>query len=442
MSSNYRISPGTLPVKMMAERDLRYVWHPWSPTRSVRDRLMIKRGLGVKVWDTNGREYIDASSLNSTCGYGNTEIVEAAERQLRVLHSMDISSLNHSVVGELSETIAGLLTEPLSRTMLLNSGSEGIEAALLIASFYRKMLGDPRTRIVAFKRGYHGSTLLTRSLSGMDPTGHPFDTPFQVTHVEFPVKPAQLQEQESLPALLNAFSAALGAGDSPLAVVVEPFLNVGGGVVLPAGFLTGLRELCDRSGAMLILDEVFTGIGRTGAMFAFQHEVVDPDIVVSSKGLASGYSPIAAVTARQEIYEAFANDPLIGGLRYGHTTTGHPVSAAVALATIGITQRDGLVANSADRGRELLADLKGLLDEPGITDVRGLGLVVVIEAIDMDVASALVKGAAIEGVLVRQQGNAVFVCPPLIVTPEHTDEIAEKLLSAGRALSNMDGVYL
>ncbi|MEU6145655.1 aminotransferase class III-fold pyridoxal phosphate-dependent enzyme [Streptomyces sp. NPDC047081] len=418
-------------------RDSNYVWHPWSRNEVECDRLMIARGEGARVWDTAGREYIDASSLNSTVGYGNEEVIAAATEQLRTLHGVDMSATNHPVAGRLAEAIAGYLPEGLSRTLLLNSGSEAIEAALMIASCYRQITGDPRNRVITFALGYHGSTVLTRTLSGLVPTGHPFHQPIEVTRVTLPLPAAELRHPEATKALVAAFAKALaGAGDAPLAVVIEPFLNVGGGIVLPPGFLTELRDLCDRSGALLILDEIFTGYGRTGQMFAFQYEDAAPDILVSSKGLGGGYVPISAVTARQDIYAAFADDEIIGGLRYGHTTAGHATSSAVAIATLGVMERQGLVQNADDRGRELLKLIEPLRSLPGVVDTRGLGLVGVVEMTDMAAAAALVVSCQENGLMVRQQAGSVLLCPPLTITSTEVKEIAERITTATRSLAS------
>lgn len=417
------------------ERDSRYLWHPWSSNGAERDRLMIVSGSGIRVWDSAGREYLDASSLNATVGYGHPMIVEAAQRQMRTLHGVDLSAASHLAAGRLAEAIAHLLPPQLSRTLLLNSGSEGIEGALMIAASYWRHQGQRRIRVVTFARGYHGSTVLARSLSGLPPTSHPFNLPIDVTRVELPVSPAELKDPQMAPVLADAFRAAIDNGDEPpLAVIVEPMLNVGGGVLLPPGFLTRLRELCERADTLLILDEVFTGYGRTGRMFAFQHEDIAPDILVSSKGLSGGYGPISAVSAREDIYATFPRDELMGGLRYGHTTSGHAVSSAAALANIAVIERDGLVENARDRGAELLTRLLPVQDTPNVLDVRGQGLIVAIEMETMPDGAELVGKCQAQRVLVRQQYNAVLVVPPLTVTSDEIAAVAERILRAARSV--------
>jgi len=303
---------------------------------------------------------------------------------------------------------------------------------MMIARGYSSHVGEPRSRVVAFSRGYHGSTLMARTLSGLPHVGHPFAVPLRMTNVELPVPPRELRRPESLQLLLSAFEQALDADpdDRPLAVVVEPFLNVGGGIVLPTGFLAGLQARCQAAGALLIVDEVFTGYGRTGKMFAFQHEDAEPDIVVSSKGLASGYLPIAAVTVQQRIYDSFKREPLIGGLRYGHTTSGHAVACAAALATLDLLEKDHLVAGAERLGamlRERLAPIAGL---PEVIDLRGVGLLAVVETADPEAASAIHARVEEAGLLLWLLGPSVMAVPPLTIDEGGIATVADLLLQA------------
>lgn len=419
-------------AELIRTRDKDFVWHPWSPIDAPGQRVMADRASGLRLWDVDGVEYLDASSLNAIVGYAHPAIVAAAAEQLARLHGLDISVQDHIPVGRLAERLAGFLSGGLTRTLFTNSGSEGIEASAVIAVGYWANVGQPRTRIVSFARGYHGSTILARSLSGLPPTSHPFAPPLIVSHVDLPVADRKVREPETLALLLSAFDDAIGddPGDLPMAVLVEPLINVGGGIVLPPGFLTELRALCDARGVLLILDEVFTGIGRTGAMFGFQHDGIEPDIVVSSKGLSGGYAPIAAVTVQERIYETFRDDPVIGGLRYGHTTSGHPVACATALATLDVVERQHLVKRSRTLGAQLLEQLQPLEQRPPVVDVRGLGLLVVFEMATPEQASALLDAAQRQRLLLRQQGRAVMVVPPLNIDSADLDEITARVTAA------------
>lgn len=414
------------------ERDQRYVWHPWSPLKADRAQLTLARGEGYRVWDTNGKEYIDGSSLNTTCGYGHQTLITAINEQLIKLHSTDISVANHEPVGLLAERLAQHLPEEMTKTLFVNSGSEGIEAAVFIAASYWQLIGDPRKRIITFAHGYHGSTVLSRSLSGLAEVEHPFEKPLIVNSIDLPLPPRQLRRPESLPLLLDLFEKALldTSDGRPIAVVVEPFINVGGGIVLPHGFLQALRTLCDKTNTLLIIDEIFTGYGRSGKMFAFEHDNIVPDILISSKGLASGYMPITAVSVRESLHDIFEADPILHGLRYGHTNSGHAVSCTAALATLDVLEKEKLTEKAQIYGATLLEKFAGFAGVEDIVDVRGFGLVLVLDMISMQAASHLRDRAASFGLLLRQNNNVLMLVPPLIVDKEGINLIIARLSQA------------
>ncbi|HCT76449.1 MAG TPA: aspartate aminotransferase family protein [Micromonosporaceae bacterium] len=424
---------GTAPDPAEArERDRRHVWHTWSPVTADRAELMLSHGSNYRVWDVDGREYIDGSSLNSTCGYGHPKVAAAIADQSRLLQHFDISGGGHEPLGLLAERLASYMPERLAKTVFVNSGSEGIEAAMLIASSYWEHVGKPRSRVVAFRLGYHGSTLISRSLSGLPRCRHPFAAPFPITLVDLPLPPRDLRQPDSLPLLVAEFTRAFGddANDWPVAVVVEPFLNVGGGVVLPRGFLRALRDLCDETGTLLVLDEIFTGYGRTGRMFACEHEDVVPDILVASKGLSGGYIPIAAVTVQQHIHDSFQHEAVLGGLRYGHTTSGHATACAAALATLDILDSENLVKRAELHGARLLDRFASWAGIGEVIDVRAYGLILVLEMSSTEAANDLITCARANGLLLRRQGargEAIMVVPPLTIDDEGVNEIITRL---------------
>ncbi|MEU4488575.1 aminotransferase class III-fold pyridoxal phosphate-dependent enzyme [Streptomyces purpurascens] len=426
-------TPRPLPdAETLRVRDRRHVWHTWTPLDADRSALTLSHGSGHHVWDIEGRAYLDASALNSTCGYAHPDIVRAIAEQAARLHHADLSVASHEPVGLLAERLAGHAPPGLDKTLFVNSGSEGFDAAVMMAVSHWAHLGRPRPRIVTFARGYQGATLLSRSLSALPRNRHLLDTPLPVTRVELPDEPRALRRPGALPALLSAFEEAVGhdPDDLPAAVVVEPFLNVGGAVVLPPGFLRGLRALCDATGALLVLDEVFTAYGRSGRMFACQREDVVPDIIVSSKGLTGGYVPLAAVTVHNRVYDTFAADPVIGGLRYGHTTSGHAVACAAALATLDMLEKLRLPERAEELGACLLRRLASLAGAPGVTDVRGLGLIAVVETDSEGRADRILARARDCGLLLRRIGSAVVAVPPLVIDDEGVAAVADGLAEA------------
>jgi adenosylmethionine-8-amino-7-oxononanoate aminotransferase len=423
-------------AEAVRERDRRHVWHTWSPLAQDRARLMFARGEGHRVWDVEGREFIDAWSLNSTCGFAHPHVVAAVARQAKQLHTVDLSRASHELVGELAARLSSYLPPTMQKTLFVNSGSEGVEAATMIATSHWSHLGEKRSRIVAFERAYHGSTLLARSLSALPRVGHAVDVSLPVTLVEMPTSPAELRTPEACTALLEAFERAVESEQDgyPAAVLVEPFLNVGGAVVLPDGFLAGLRELCDVTGTLLVVDEVLTGYARSGRMFAFEHEGIAPDIVVTSKGIAGGYVPIATVTVTQEIHDSFGREPVTAGIRYGHTTSGHAIGCAAALATLDIIEEEDLPSRAAALGSRLFSHLAHLTTRNTVADVRSFGLIAAVELGSAGLADEVVANADALGLLVRQIGAVVLAVPPITIPDEGIDAIADRLAAAVAAV--------
>lgn len=415
-------------IARLRNRDERHVWHPWSPADAPHASFMITSGSGSHVRDSQGRVYLDCSSLNTTVGYGCQEVIEAIRHQLSTLPGLDISTASHPLAGELAERLAQLLPAGHERFLFVNSGSEAWEAALFIAAAHWQHCGEDRTRFVTFAAGYHGSTLASRTLSGLPRVVQPFGQWFAVDQVALPAPARDLRTPLASAALLAAFAEAIDREPTPpAAVIVEPFINVGGGIELPEGFLPALAELCRQRQVLLAVDEVFTAYGRCGAITACGALGVSPDILVTSKGLAGGYAGIATVSVQPHIQQMFAKDPLIGGLRYGHTTSGHAGACAAALATLTILERDDLAGRSRLLGAHLKTDLQSRLAGSGAVDVRGLGLAVVVELADPAQAMAVRARARESGLLVRGVGSGILISPPLTVSGDEIDHAAHIL---------------
>ncbi|WP_435129026.1 aspartate aminotransferase family protein [Actinacidiphila sp. bgisy144] len=418
---------------MLNSRSKSALWRPWTPITQQADSMRIVEAQGNRVRDAGGTWYLDGISgvLNASCGHGHPRLVEAATRQFQQLVHYDPMVSSHDPAETLTARLAEILPGELNETCLLNSGSEATEAALRIALQYWRNLGESRNRVITFEAAYHGSTFLAQQLSGLPFTVSEWTPPFPIDHVSLPASPRAVRTEEGADELIALFARALEAGPPAAAVMVEPLLGLGGCVVLPAGFLARLRRLCDEHGALLILDEVFCGFGRTGRMFGFEHDGITPDIVTMSKGISGGYLPLAAVTVTSPIKESFVREPVAQGLRYGHTTGGHAVASAVANAVLDVMADEKLVENSAAQGATLLDGLRQLEPSPVITDVRGLGLVVAIEADSPESAAAIATASARAGVMMRHERGVVRIAPPLTIT---TDETAEMLQKIGAAV--------
>ncbi|WP_326693833.1 aminotransferase family protein [Streptomyces sp. NBC_01766] len=420
----------------LAELDRRHLLHPWTPMGDP-EQLLIVSGEGCDVTDSYGRTYLDGRSgqFNATLGYGHPRVLAAIQEQAGKLMTYALLGSSNEPAVLLAAKLAELLGEPLSRTLFCNSGSEASEAAVRIVRMYHTLQGQPeRTTVISLADGYHGTTSGTTAMSaspiawaGCGPRPGGFVQIATPRCAQCASGAAHDPCAVPGPEALEEAVLAQGA-ENVAAFFVEPVLGVGGLLPLPAGYLRGVRDICDRYGVLLVVDEVTTGLGRTGAWFAHQREGITPDIVTTAKGLTSGYAPLAAVTMTTAIADVFATDPMLGGLRHGHTTSGHAMGAAAALAVLRVIEEDGLIEHAAAVGErlcsQLTARLKGL---DGVRDVRGVGLLAGIEFDSFPRASQVVAACRRAGVVVRSEGPVLFVSPPLIVTEEQVDRIVDAL---------------
>jgi acetylornithine/N-succinyldiaminopimelate aminotransferase len=363
--------------------------------------LAISRGQGCRVWDPDGREYLDliAGIAVSSLGHAHPAIVEAVSRQVaQVAHTSNL--FLHEREIELAERILELLGTG-GRVFLANSGAEANEAAIKLV---RRLAGPGRPVIVAAERSFHGRTMGALALTGKESIRAPFG-PFGLT-VRF---------------VPYGDSAALRAavGSDVAAVFLEPGLGEGGVAPAPEGYLLAAREACDAAGALLVLDEIQTGIGRTGAWFAHQAAGVRPDVVTLAKGLGGGL-PIGLCAGLGVAGTGFAKGD------HGSTFGGNPVACAAALAVLDTIERDGLLAQVTAVGDHLAAGLRAV-GHPLVAGVRGAGLwqAVVLTA---DVAPDVEAAARRAGFLVNAvQPDAIRLAPPLILSAAEADEFTAAL---------------
>jgi acetylornithine/N-succinyldiaminopimelate aminotransferase len=363
--------------------------------------LEISRAEGSWLVASDGRRYLDfiAGIGVSALGHGNPEVLDAIAAQARRhLHVMVYGEYVIESQVMLARRIVELLPRPLERVYFTNSGAEAIECALKVA---RKFTG--RAGFVAFDGAYHGDTMGALALCGNRAMREPFGAlPGPVRHLPFDDK------------------GALGKIDSSIAaVVVEPIQAEGGVRVPDAHFIRALREQCDRAGAMLVFDEVLTGFGRTGKMFALEHFGVVPDIIVMAKALGGGL-PLGALCSRNEILGTLSHDPPLG-----HITTfgGHPLSCAAGLASLNVIARERLCERGATIGKEIVRRILAM-QAPEIAAVRGLGVLIGIEFRSAALAHRFVAATLAHGVVVNwtlNADNVVRLAPVLTIAPDEVD---------------------
>lgn len=426
-------------------REKAHVWHPFTQMRDWEeddDPLFIAEGDGVKVRDIQGREYYDANSSLwvNVFGHRRPEIDQAIREQLdRIAHSTMLG-LSHPLAAELAERLVRIAPAGLNRVFYSDSGSTAVEIAVKMAYQYWRHRGEEgRTRYVALSEGYHGDTLGAVSVGGIS-LFHGIFRKLLFT-VDFVPSPSAFPDAASAAAPLEQVLEERGREIA--AVIVEPLVQGAGGMLMqPPGYLSRVRELCTRHGVLLIADEVATGFGRTGKMFACEHEGVSPDLMCLAKGITGGYLPLAATLATEEIYQAFLGPyDAFKTFFHGHSYTGNPLACAAALATLDTFEREAVIAGLApkiERVRELLAEIAAL---PHVREVRQCGLMVGIELVRDKASGAayataermgarVCRAARPMGLITRPLGDVVIFLPPLSSTVAQLEEMLAILTRA------------
>jgi adenosylmethionine-8-amino-7-oxononanoate aminotransferase len=436
------VTPDERTADLVA-RDLRHVWHPFTQQQTwpVDDPLVIERAEGMYLVATDGRRYLDGvSSLWVTVhGHGVPEIDEAVRRQLdRVAHSTFLG-LTHEPAIELAEQLLGTAPAGLTRVFYAGDGSSAVEAALKMAYQSAAQRGEERPLYVHVQHGYHGDTLGAVSVGGIE-LFHATYRPILLATRQLSspgVRAAGESPGDRAAAVVAELDELLAReGHRVSAVIVEPIVQAAAGILThdPA-FLRGVRAACDGAGALMIADEVATGIGRTGTMWACEQAGVAPDLLTCGKGLSAGYLPIAAVLATEAVYEAFLGRyDEFRTFFHGHTYTANPLACAAALANLRLMSERDTLGHARWVGETLTALLKPLTDEPCVLEVRRAGTMTGIELAGPDgtpFPAALRTGfdvaqrARARGVLIRPLGDVVVLMPPLAIGEDDLRLLAE-----------------
>ena len=440
----------------LAALDRAHLWHPFTQQQGwvEEEPLIVESAEGTDLIDVHGRRYIDgASSLwCNVHGHRHPRIDAAVREQLDSVAHSTMLGLTHRPAIELAGRLVELAPPGLTRVFYSDSGSTAAEIALKMAFQYWRQRGEDRRRFVALRMAYHGSTLGALSATGqaMRRTGYePLAPGF--LHVAPPDPYRDGIAEDDLDAYGRRCAADLERTiefelpETIAAVIMEPIITGGGILIPPDSYLPAVRELCDRHGVLLIVDEVICGFGRVGKMFGHDDTGVRPDVVTMAKGITSAYVPLAATVVDEEIFAAFPSDPADAGrLRHINTFGGHPAGCAVALETLAIMEEEGLVERSRTLGASLLARLREALGEhPLVGDVRGRGLLIGIELVADRATRAPAPRAVSAGLVAAAQGRGLLVgrnvdtasglddvialAPPLSMTAADADHIVETL---------------
>jgi putrescine---pyruvate transaminase len=411
---------------------------------------IIDKAEGVYVFNEKGEKVVDAVGglWNVNLGYSNERVKKAITDQLdRLPYYSNFKGTTNPPTIELGERLVSLMKpEGMVKAFFTSGGSDSIESALKIARQYWKMLGQKdRYKFLSFKKGYHGTHFGGASVNG----GERFHRSYEPLlpgcfHMPYPApyrNPFGIDDEEQLVQTclkLIEEEIQFQSPDTIAAFIAEPVLGAGGVYVPTHSLWQGLRALCDKYEILLIADEVVTGFGRTGEWFGSRYHGVAPDIMCLAKAITSGYFPFGAAMVNERINDAYmTNTDPFGGLFHGYTYTGHPVGCAAALATLDETYEANLAGNAKEVGSYLISRLKGLQDKyEMIGEVRGVGLMMSLDLVSdrstkapaaKELMGPLADHAWEAGVMIRVSGNVIIMSPPLVLTKEEADKIADGL---------------
>lgn len=451
-------------LSAIQNRDISFQLHPY--TNAVKHQQVgpriIERGEGIYVYDDQGREYIEgmAGLWSVAVGFNEQRLVDAATRQMAKLpfyHTF--SHKTHTPSVELAEKLVQLTQGRMHTAFFTNSGSEANDTVIKMVWYYNNALGrKQKKKIIARTRGYHGVTVASASLTGLAPNHGGFDLPLsQMKHVTCPHFYREGRAGETEEAFATRMAEELDAliqhegPDTVAAFIGEPVMGAGGVIVPPKTYWQKIQAVCRKHDILVIADEVITGFGRLGTMFGSEKFGIEPDIMVVSKQLTSSYLPLAAVLLSEKVHAVIADySGKLGTFGHGYTTSGHPVTTAVALENIRIIEERQLVQNAARMGQVLQSSLQALNDHPLVGEVRGTGLIAAVELVADKAARKLFDppgklGAAIferaheHGLIVRGIQDSIAFCPPLIINEAQVKDMVSRFVDTLEDVSKAGG---
>ncbi len=432
-------------------RDIAYVMHGNTNLKKHREvgPMVMEKGDGVYVIDTNGKRYIEAMAGLWSVGVGFSEkrLVEAATRQMEQLpYYHAFGGKSYGPMIDLAEKLVTMSPVPMSKAFFTNSGSEANDTVLKFLWYRANAMGQPlKKKMITRARAYHGITIAASSLTGLPNNHRSFDLivpdviRLTCPHHYHDALPGESEEDFATRLADELEQKIIEEGPETIcAFIGEPVMGAGGVVVPPATYWPKMQAVLKKYDILLIADEVICGFGRTGKMFACETYGIEPDVLVLSKQIVSSYLPLAAILFNDKVLDPIVEESdRIGVLGHGFTAGGHPVAAAVALENLAIIEERDLVGNAAAMGERLMKGLGALKDHPLVGEVRGVGLLWGVELVIDKAAKtgleptgrlgALVGAEMVtNGVIVRPVGDTVCFCPPMIINAEEIDELVAR----------------
>jgi len=441
----------------LAVRDIETVIHPYTNLHRHREigPLVLEEGRGVYVFDSDGKRYIEGLSglWCTSLGYGNLEVVEAAAKQMaRLPYTHLFGHKSNDLAIELAEKLKEIVPCDASKVLFCSSGSESNDMQVKLTWYYNNARGKhEKKKLIARIKGYHGVTVASGSLTGLPAVHTDFDLPIKnILHTSCPHhyrfgEAGETEEQFADRMARDLDDLIQREGPETIAAfIAEPVMGAGGVIVPPKGYFAKTQAVLDKYDVRVIADEVICGFGRTGNPFGSQTMGFKPTSISMAKAITSAYFPLGAITIEEDLYQAMVDQSKkIGTFGHGYTYTAHPVASAVALKVIEIYERDGIYAHAAKMGEHFQARLRKLADHPLVGEARGVGLIGACELVadkatkrpfdpKKTVGAQAVKFAQDRGLICRMLGDAVALCPPLIISKPEIDEmfdIYEKALN-------------
>jgi adenosylmethionine---8-amino-7-oxononanoate aminotransferase len=406
--------------------DKKYVWHPFTQMLNAKDPLAVVKAKDATLYTSDGKSYLDCNSSWWVCthGHGNKYIKEALTKQFDEIDHVIFAGVTHPKAIELSKRIVGILPAPLQKVFFSDDGSTAIEVALKMAFQYWFNSGNPKNRILALEGAYHGDTFGAMSISQRGYFNQPFEHLFfDVDYIPFPSKDAEESSLQQAEMFLKTKEFA--------AIIVEPLVQGSAGMrMYNTEYLTTLVQLAKKYDVLVIFDEIMTGWGRTGTMFAHNQIQEIPDIVCLSKGLTAGVLPLGLTVATQDIYDAFLAPEKTKALLHGHSYTGNPLACAVACANLDLIEKPEFQENINRISAKHKIFKERIENHPLIYDARQQGTILAFEIISDDNTSyfSSIRDLAYDfflenGLLIRPLGNVIFLNPPYCTTDEELEKM-------------------
>jgi len=426
----------------LVQRDRACIWHPYTQMKTAPDPIPVVRGEGVYLYTEDGRKLLDGISSwwVNIHGHAHPKLNEALAAQARRLEHVAFGGATHESAVELAERLLTVLPSGLTRIFYSDNGSTAVEVALKMAYQFWQNRGQPNRReFVALHHAYHGDTVGAMSASEDSVFTLPFHGlmfPVHRAHSPYCYRcPIGLKRSTCAIECLNDLDRVLRSRKGRVAaVIVEPMLQGAGGMIVwPAEFLSGVRRLCDQYECLMIADEVLTGFGRTGRMFACEHASISPDIMCLSKALTGGYLPLAVTAVTKRLYEAFLDDDRAKTFFHGHSYTANPLACAVAVASLQLFASEGTLDRVVRLESQLHARFEQCRELECVGDVRVIGAVGAVELVSgaggyLDNMGPRLAAAFLErGLYLRPMGNILYFMPPYVITDDEVDWACDQI---------------